>query len=416
MYKSGDDPLDPFNEDERFEYGVLLNGIQALCSCLAASLYLLYRRRGIPSQGRGLLGHLGLDVLTPTGCQQALVARGKRKANEPLRGLRKYVSPLWQQYLLVSALQSTASWLSIVALRHLSFPAITLAKSSKLVPVLLMNVLLYRRHFAAYKYVVVFLVTLGVWMFMALGKKKAVKGPKGNSVLGMTLLGIHLLLDGATNSTQDEVFETYGPLVSGTQMMLVMNAMSASYMVTALLLPEGIVTYAMTHMRMHLASWLHPHWVAQVITAGLSHPTMTWTPQVVSGVQFLLRHPDAARDVLLYALAGAAGQIAIFETLERFGSLTLVSITVCMPRVLTARLHANCLRCCYPFSYTSTTFARCNGSVWQLSSLACLLRCDKSSANQPRLLEPRRSESISVLCSGMDRHAIVATTCTDAVL
>ncbi|KOS14346.1 udp-galactose transporter [Malassezia pachydermatis] len=328
VYKSGDDPLDPFNEDERFEYGVLLNGIQALCSCLAASLYLLYRRRGIPSQGRGLLGHLGLDVLTPTGCQQALVARGKRKANEPLRGLRKYVSPLWQQYLLVSALQSTASWLSIVALRHLSFPAITLAKSSKLVPVLLMNVLLYRRHFAAYKYVVVFLVTLGVWMFMALGKKKAVKGPKGNSVLGMTLLGIHLLLDGATNSTQDEVFETYGPLVSGTQMMLVMNAMSASYMVTALLLPEGIVTYAMTHMRMHLASWLHPHWVAQVITAGLSHPTMTWTPQVVSGVQFLLRHPDAARDVLLYALAGAAGQIAIFETLERFGSLTLVSITV----------------------------------------------------------------------------------------
>ena len=103
MYKSGDDPLDPFSEDERFEYGVLLNGIQALCSCLAASLYLLYRRRGIPSQGRGLLGHLGLDVLTPTGCQQALVARGKRKANEPLRGLRKYVSPLWQQYLLVSA-------------------------------------------------------------------------------------------------------------------------------------------------------------------------------------------------------------------------------------------------------------------------------------------------------------------------
>lgn len=62
--------------------------------------------------------------------------------------------------------------------------------------------------------------------------------------------------------------------------------------------------------------------------AGLQVPTLSLTPQLVSGVQFLLRHPDAARDVLAYAMAGAAGQIAIFETLERFGSLTLVSITV----------------------------------------------------------------------------------------
>ena len=191
-----------------------------------------------------------------------------------------------------------------------------------------MNVLLYRRHFAAYKYVVVALVTLGVWMFMALGPRSSPGGVRGNSVLGMVLLAIHLLLDGTTNSTQDEVFATYGSYVSGTQMMLVMNAVSATYMLTALLVPAGAVSYLVAHARLYVGSLLHPHWAAQLFMAGLQVPALSLTPQLVSGVQFLLRHPDAARDVLAYAMAGAAGQIAIFETLERFGSLTLVSITV----------------------------------------------------------------------------------------
>ena len=327
MYRTGD-AFDPFSVGERFEYGVLLNGVQALCSCLFASIYLMYRRRHQSVAGQGLLSKMGLDVLTPSGCEKALIARGKLKPGQSLQGLKRFISPLLLQYLLVSALQSTASWLSIVALRYLSFPAITLAKSSKLVPVLIMNVLLYRRQFAAYKYVVVGLVTLGVWMFMALGNKKASKQTHGNSALGMTLLVIHLLLDGTTNSTQDEVFTTYGPFVSGTQMMLVMNAISASYMMTALLVPDGLGAYIIALVRQHLGSMLHPHWMAHMLLASSTVPSLSLTPQLVSSVQFLLRHPDAARDVFAYAMAGAAGQIAIFETLERFGSLTLVSITV----------------------------------------------------------------------------------------
>ena len=130
-----------------------------------------------------LLARLGLDVLTPRGCQRVLVARGQRPADAPLRGLSRYLSPLAQRYVLISAMQSTGSWLSIVSLRFLSFPAITLAKSSKLVPVLLMNVLLYRRKFAPYKYVVVALVTIGVYMFMALGKPSKKKGPAGGGAL-----------------------------------------------------------------------------------------------------------------------------------------------------------------------------------------------------------------------------------------
>ncbi|WFD04716.1 UDP-galactose transporter [Malassezia vespertilionis] len=326
VYSTGDDPLDPFAEEERFEYGVLLNAIQASFSCIAASAYLLILRRNATG---GLFTRLGLDVLTPNGCAQALTARGKR-AQGTLRGISRYISPLLQRYLLVSAMQSIGSWLSILTLRYLSFPAITLAKSSKLVPVLMMNVLLYRRKFAMYKYVVVFLVTLGVYLFMALGKKHKTHAPKSNSTFGVVLLAIHLMLDGTTNSTQDDVFATYGTeYVSGTQMMLVMNAISASYMFLILLLPEGILAFLVAHTRHVLAGMLKPHWIANVLVGGVQTvPRISWTPQLVDGVQFLCRHHDAARDALLYGLAGAAGQLAIFETLARFGSLTLVSITV----------------------------------------------------------------------------------------
>lgn len=387
VYYPGGDRIDPFHEGERFEYGVLLNAIQAVCSCLAALTYLIYRRRAVHSQG--WLAHLGLDVLTPSGCHAALVQRGKRAHGQPLRGLGRYVSPLLQQYLLVAALQSTASWLSIVALRHLSFPAITLAKSSKLVPVLLMNVLLYRRSFPAHKYIVVFLVTLGVWMFMALGRpRKAAKQVQGSSALGVTLLIIHLLIDGTTNSTQDEIFAKYGALVSGPQMMLVMNAISASYLTGALLVPEGFGTYALAHVRHWTAAQLHPHWIAHLLVSGVALPTLSLTPQLVSGLQFLLRHPDAARDVLMYAGAGALGQIAIFETLERFGSLTLVSITV--RQDAHPRLRASCSPCCCRLWCTSTTCARGSGSAWLSSLVASLLSCGTSSASSVRLAQQLR--------------------------
>lgn len=386
-YSTGDDPLDPFGEVEHFTYGVLLNAIQALFSCLAASAYLLLRTRH--ARGRPLLERLGLDVLTPRGCQRVLVARGQRPADAPLRGLSRYLSPLAQRYVLISAMQSTGSWLSIVSLRFLSFPAITLAKSSKLVPVLLMNVLLYRRKFAAYKYVVVLLVTLGVYMFMALGKPSPKKrGPSGSGRVGLVLLAIHLLLDGAINSTQDDVFATYGTeVVTGTQMMLVMNAISATYMSVALLLPDGLGPFVVSRVRLALAELVHPHWIATVLAGGLRAPvSVSLTPQLVGGVQFLARHPDALRDVLMYAAAGAAGQIAIFETLERFGSLTLVSITVrgaCLPRSL-----ANCSRCCCRFWCTSTICGGCSGSASRPYSRVSFWSCAKSADNPPRRAPP----------------------------
>ena len=50
--------------------------------------------------------------------------------------------------------------------------------------------------------------------------------------------------------------------------------------------------------------------------------------ELATALAFIARHPQVVRDLVAYAAAGAIGQVAIFETLQQFGSLTLVSITV----------------------------------------------------------------------------------------
>ncbi len=265
-----------------------------------ACIYLLLRNR---NSGKPFSHILGLHTLTPNGISTPKQNGSSTSSNGAVVSTRsRWISPLLSRYILIAALQSTASQLGFLSLRYISYPTLTLAKSCKLVPVLVMNVVLYRRKFAAYKYAVVGLVTLGIWLFMAFApakQGKKAKGPESSSLIGLLLCLLNLVLDGATNSTQDQVFSKFGrKTVSAGQMMLVMNAISFLLMALTLSLPIPLLT-----------------------TPG--QPT-----QLSTALSFTHRHPEVWKDILAYALAGAIGQVSIFETLERFGSLTLVSITV----------------------------------------------------------------------------------------
>jgi solute carrier family 35 (UDP-galactose transporter), member B1 len=181
-----------------------------------------------------------------------------------------------------------------------------LAKSCKLVPVMLMNVILYRRAFARHKYVVVALVTVGITMFMGFGgegaKKQSAKG-QGNStlrhsIIGMAYLLINLILDGATNSTQDEIFARYK--VSGQQMMLWINLLCT-------LLTSFISMLPLPHIP-------------------VLHPSQGGETELQNALEFLRTHPSIIYPLAQFALTGALGQLFIFETLQHFGSLTLVYV------------------------------------------------------------------------------------------
>jgi UDP-galactose transporter B1 len=113
----------------------------------------------------------------------------------------------------------------------------------------------------------------------------------------MAYLLINLILDGATNSTQDEIFSRYKHL-TGQQMMFFINILCTLINTLLLVVPLPSVPV------------FHP-------TSG-SDLAYVW--------QFISTHPDVVRPLLQFALTGALGQLFIFETLQHFGSLTLVYV------------------------------------------------------------------------------------------
>ena len=187
-----------------------------------------------------------------------------------------------------------------------------LGKSCKLVPVMLMNFLLYRRRFAPHKYLVVAMVTAGISVFMFFGNEKPSKGSNGTQtqssygqLIGIAYLLINLILDGAVNSTQDEIFSRYK--VSGQQMMFWINAFC-----TATSLALG--TLPLPHIP-------------------VLHPSSSSQSEFASAIAFVREHPSIVVPLVQFSLTGALGQLFIFETLQHFGSLTLVlvfcSFSVC---------------------------------------------------------------------------------------
>ncbi|KAF8983545.1 UDP-galactose transporter [Entomortierella lignicola] len=208
------------------------------------------------------------------------------------KSIEKPSTPLLLKYLQVALIAVTAAPFSYAALKHIDYPTMILTKSCKLVPVMFMNILLYRRKFPTYKYVCVALVTIGVSGFMLLAPldehSKGKKGAVNSSFYGLFLVTINLTLDGIINSTQDQIFHAYK--VTGQQMMCLMNVFMSAFMTIWLLNP--------------------------------------WNLELSSALEFCKTHPAIINDIVMFSICGALGQCFIFYTLEQYGSLSLVTVTV----------------------------------------------------------------------------------------
>jgi UDP-galactose transporter B1 len=233
----------------RFRHFIFLNMCQSLACVAVAWIVLTYRKQG----------------LGPT-------------SPEVLKG-----------YFKVAFSGSIGSPFGYAALKHVNFPTMILAKSCKLVPVMIMNWLVYRRRFETYKYVTVGLITLGVSGFMLFEPHRGSKAEAVNSLWGLSLLFINLLIDGATNSWQDQMFIFYK--IKSLQMMFFMSMFSAALMF----------------------SWLF---------------VSPWTTELSQALSFIAEYPAVLGDLALFCICGALGQLFIFMTIEKFGSLSLVTVTV----------------------------------------------------------------------------------------
>lgn len=199
--------------------------------------------------------------------------------------------PLFKAYLKVAISNSAASPFGYASLKHINFPTLILGKSCKLLPVMLMNFLVYRRKFEWFKYVSVAMITAGVSGFMMFDPSASgkAKGAATNSLFGLLLVLINLLLDGCTNSWQDVIFKKFD--VSSFHMMFYLNLLSS----------VGAFIFTLT----------------------------PWSGyEFFRFLEFCSEYPSVIKDLVLFSFCGSLGQVFIYGLLAHFGSLTLVTVTV----------------------------------------------------------------------------------------
>ncbi|CAM6046025.1 unnamed protein product, partial [Sphagnum compactum] len=177
----------------------------------------------------------------------------------------------------------------ILALRYISFPAQVLAKSSKMIPVMLMGAIVYGVRYTLQEYLCTLLVAGGVSIF-ALGKNTSIssKVASPNAPLGYGLCLLNLGLDGFTNASQDSLTARYQH-INAWHIMMGMNLWGTIYMSLFMFLVPGAGGF--------------PAW------------------------SFCASHPDVSWDIFWFCLCGAIGQNFIFLTISRFGALANTTVT-----------------------------------------------------------------------------------------
>ncbi|KAF9219246.1 UDP-galactose transporter, partial [Gyrodon lividus] len=293
----------------KFNSALFIGTCQSFLSSLSALCYIYIRGKS----GSSLLSLLGLDVptsstMTNGSSNTKVFINGHAQSSKPQQA-SSHRKRLLLGYIQCSTFITFAAPFGFAALSYITYPTMVLGKSCKLVPVMLMNVVLYRRRFARHKYLVVALVTTGISVFMFFGNEKPSKATSNGNAesqsqyaqfIGIAYLLINLILDGAINSTQDEIFSKHK--VSGQQMMFWINAFC-------------------TALSMALGTLPLPH-------IPVLHPSSGSQSEFVSALAFIRSHPSIIGPLVQFSLTGALGQLFIFETLQHFGSLTLVTITL----------------------------------------------------------------------------------------
>ncbi|KAL8668428.1 MAG: hypothetical protein Q9168_006942 [Polycauliona sp. 1 TL-2023] len=263
------------SKPSKFEYSVFLNTIQSSFAALSGYLYLLASNRS--------------SATTPAIFPSSRI-----------------LLPL----ILVAITSSLASPFGYASLAHIDYITYILAKSCKLLPVMAIHLIFFGKRYPLYKYLVVALVTAGVLVFTfhnPSSRKKSSSSTNGTSVWGLILLTINLFFDGFTNSTQDQIFASFRPY-SGPQMMVAQNLLST--LLTTLYLVLSPILAANTP-----------------ILAMLNVPSSS-ADELSSALNFIRAHPAVGKDIFLFSICGAVGQIFIYYTLAHFSSLLLVTVTV----------------------------------------------------------------------------------------
>lgn len=249
----------------------------------------------------------------------------QRSEYDPLDLIKDYS----KQLILISFTQSTSTPLATYALNYVDYLTYMLAKSCKMIPVLLIHLLIYRSHINKEKKIVAILVTLGVTIF-TIGGSKSTRKSVATSIttfatrfslsfspiwFGFMLLLISLFLDGLTNATQDHLLKSANKSSKNDTNKDENDEKSHTN-------PTDKKNKKITGAHLMFALNLF------IILWNIPYLCIFHKEQFNKAIRLIQLDPQIGSYLLAYSLCGAIGQCFIFFTLEKYGSLVLIMITV----------------------------------------------------------------------------------------
>jgi len=174
---------------------------------------------------------------------------------------------------------------SYEALNYINFPTTVLVKCCKMLPLMFLGLVLYRKSYSLREYACVIFITVGIFLFLFFKKGATEHDSKVNTPIGILLAVVSLTMDGLTGAQQDRLVSKHKP--SAYVLMYEMNK------------------WAILHSA-----------IACVLTG-----------QGASSIGFLANRPSVVATLLLFGVVSALGQCFVFHMVTIFGALPLSIVT-----------------------------------------------------------------------------------------
>lgn len=149
----------------------------------------------------------------------------------------RHRAPLYK-YSYASFSNIMSAWFQYEALKFVNFPTQVLAKSCKIIPVMLMGKIMSKAKYESYEYLTALLISLGMIFFMS-GSSDSSKASGVTTLTGIFLLSMYMVFDSFTANWQGSLFKSYG--MSSLQMMCGVNLFSSIFTGASLSMQGGFM-------------------------------------------------------------------------------------------------------------------------------------------------------------------------------
>ncbi|EDV42096.2 uncharacterized protein Dana_GF17812 [Drosophila ananassae] len=194
----------------------------------------------------------------------------------------RHRAPLYK-YSYASFSNIMSAWFQYEALKFVNFPTQVLAKSCKIIPVMLMGKIMSKAKYESYEYATALLISLGMIFFLG-GSSDSTKASGVTTLTGIFLLSMYMVFDSFTANWQGSLFKSYG--MTSLQMMCGVNLFSSIFTGASLSMQGGFM----------------------------------------DSLAFATEHPKFVFDMVVLSICSAVGQLFIYHTIDVFGPVVFTII------------------------------------------------------------------------------------------